>query len=201
MIAGVILAGGRSSRMGGQDKARANLGGDHLLGRAIANLRPQVGPLAISSNESLGDAAGGLSVLPDMVTGYQGPLAGIHTGLCWAAPLDGIEALATVSVDAPFIPGDFVARLTRRARESDAAIVLASSAGRRHSTCALWRVSLVADLEAFLRKGSSRRVMDFVSRIGFEVEEFEFGPGPDPFFNVNTPDDLEAARRWLGDAS
>ncbi len=201
MIAGLILAGGRSSRMGGQDKARAMLAGTHLLGRAIGTLRPQVGPLAVSSNQAIADIADGLPVLPDRVGPCQGPLAGIHAGLTWAASLEGIDAVATISVDAPFIPADFVARLARRARETGAAVVVAGSGGRPHPTCALWRVSLAPALEAFLRAGSSRRVTDFVATAGSDVEEFEAGQGPDPFFNVNAPEDLEAAKRHLGDVS
>lgn len=201
MIAGLVLAGGRSSRMGGDDKALIELAGKSLLSHSIANLAPQATPLAISSNNDLGSAAGGFPVLPDLVEGRQGPLAGIHAGLVWAKSLAGVECLVTVSVDAPFIPAGFVSQLTRRAEETEAPIVVASSSGNHHPTCALWRVSLLTRLETFLRESRSRRAMHFVSTCGFVTEDFISGLGADPFFNVNTPDDLAAARRWLGEAS
>lgn len=201
MIAGLILAGGRSTRMGGQDKARAVLDGEHLLGRAIRIMRPQVGPLAVSSNGSIADIADGLPLLQDRIEGYQGPLAGIHAALSWAESMTEVGAVASVSVDSPFVPADFAERLARRALETRARIVLSASAGRQHPTCALWHVSLLADLETFLREGSSRRVMDFVEAVGFDVEEFTVGAGPDPFFNVNTDDDLRVAQRILADMS
>ncbi|TKB83121.1 MAG: molybdenum cofactor guanylyltransferase MobA, partial [Mesorhizobium sp.] len=96
-IAGIILAGGRSSRMGGGDKTLLALGDGTLLDRIVSRLGPQVGPLALSAN---GDparfAATGLPVLADTVKGYAGPLAGILTGLEWASDTT-CQALVTAA--------------------------------------------------------------------------------------------------------
>lgn len=196
MIAGLILAGGRSSRMGGQDKSLLVLAGRTLLDRAIDRLIGQIHPLAISSNADLTAHARGLPLLPDQFPGFQGPLAGIHAGLVWAAGLPGVTHLATVSVDAPFIPGDFAARLADRHAATERPVIMASSANRRHPTCALWAVSLEATLSGFLAEGITRRVEDFARACGFAVVDFAID-GPDPFFNVNRPEDVEIAARWI----
>ena len=105
---GLVLAGGRSTRMLGQDKAFILLAGQTLLARAIARLTPQVDALAINSNsprENLN--AYGVPVIPDLMPGYQGPLAGIQAGLS-AYPNDYV---LTVAVDLPFLPQDLAQRL------------------------------------------------------------------------------------------
>jgi len=194
MIAGLILAGGRSSRMGGRDKALAVLAGRTLLAHAIDLLDPQVAALAVSANGDI--ETGSLPVLKDLVPGFQGPLAGLHAGMAWASTLAGVDRLATVSVDAPFLPSDLVARLSIRMDADGSPIALSASAGRSHPTCALWELSLLPDLERFLREHESRRVMDFIGSVPHSTEAFAFD-GIDPFFNVNTQDDLALAARRL----
>jgi len=194
MIAGLILAGGRSSRMGGINKAFAELGGTTLIARSIDRLRPQVSQLAVNSNSGAGTFdASGLLLLPDVFPGYAGPLAGIHAGLAWAASLVGVTHLATVSVDAPFVPLDLVERL---AAEDPRLVAVARSGGRLHPTCALWPVETVASIDAFLHKGETRRVMTFIEQTGYRAVDFDAEPF-DPFFNVNTPDDLAVAAAIL----
>lgn len=195
MIAGVILAGGRSSRMGGRDKALVELGGQSLLDRLSARFSPQVFALAVNSNAELGDKGGGLPVLPDRFAGFPGPLAGIHAGLCWAATLPAVTHLATASVDTPFLPADFVAKLASAFADA-AAVALARSAGRLHPTCALWPVALRASLDAFLEAGMSRKVMSFAEAAGYVAVDFPAIPF-DPFFNINTPEDLATAAAFL----
>ncbi len=191
MIAGVILAGGRSSRMGGRDKALIELGGQSLLGRLSARFSPQVDALAINTNAALDEEARGHKLLPDRFAGFPGPLAGIHAGLCWAATLPAVTHLATASVDTPFLPADFVARLASACADG-APVALARSEGRLHPTCALWPVALRARLEAFLEEGTSRKVMTFAEIAGYVAVDFPAVPF-DPFFNVNTPEDLAKA--------
>ncbi|TIM25805.1 MAG: molybdenum cofactor guanylyltransferase MobA, partial [Mesorhizobium sp.] len=108
-IAGIILAGGQSRRMGGGDKSLLALGGRRVLDHVVARLAPQVGPLALSAN---GDptrfAKFGLPVLADTVEGYAGPLAGILAGLEWASM--ACSVVVTVAGDTPFFPEDVVGR-------------------------------------------------------------------------------------------
>ena len=196
MIAGVILAGGRSTRMGGGDKTLLPLAGRPMLAHVVDRLAPQVDALALSAN---GDparfAAFGLPVLPDGVPGQPGPLAGILAGMDWAAGL-GAEALVTTPGDAPFLPPDLVAALraaAERARLPAACIVTDDGDGpRRHPATALWPVAARAPLRAALAAGL-RRVGEWADTLGCAA-------APMPacgFVNVNTPADLAAAEARL----
>jgi molybdopterin-guanine dinucleotide biosynthesis protein A len=199
---GVILAGGRAERMGGADKALLPLGGATLLAHVTARLAPQCGPLALSAN---GDparfAALGLPVLPDRlpadVAAFPGPLAGLLAGMDWAAAL-GRTCLVTAAADTPFLPVDLVLRL-RAAGGPDGPAVAASPDGegrlRRHPTFGLWPVALRDDLRAVLAAGE-RKLGLWADRQGARIAAFPADPD-DPFFNVNTPEDLARAGAML----
>lgn len=198
-VAGVVLAGGLSRRMGGGDKPLLEVGGVAMLSRVIERLRPQVGALALNAN---GDPARfahyALPVLADPVEGFAGPLAGVLAGLRWAAsegsgkdPEQGAAPryIVSVAADTPFFPRDLVARLLRAAEGADR-IVLAQSHGRVHPVFGLWPLALADDLDAFLRRGHTRKVLAFVdmhenARCDFPVAGTQ--ADADPFFNVNTP--------------
>ncbi|AZO23802.1 molybdenum cofactor guanylyltransferase MobA [Mesorhizobium sp. M1E.F.Ca.ET.045.02.1.1] len=201
-VAGIILAGGRSRRMGGGDKPLLSLGKARLIDHVAARLKPQVGTLALNAN---GDparfAAMNLPVLADTVPGHAGPLAGILTGLEWAAENAACQSLVSAAGDTPFFPGDLVERLTAAARERPGAIAVASSDDRWHPTFALWPLGLSDALRHFLIDEDNRRVSAFMERHGFVQVEFPMieaeGQRIDPFFNINTPDDLAQAERLL----
>ncbi|WP_428390858.1 molybdenum cofactor guanylyltransferase MobA [Lichenicoccus sp.] len=188
MIAGLILAGGKGLRMGGLDKPLLRLGDRALLDILADRLAPQVGPVAISAN---GDprrfAAASLSVLSDDVPD-QGPLAGVLTGLRWAAA-QGCTALLTVPGDTPFIPSDLAVRLWPPA-------ATARSGGRTHHAVALWPVGCGDALKAYLDGSGSRSVARFARALPSRAIDFPVGGAIDPFFNINTPDDLLTARAW-----
>ncbi|MBX3566967.1 MAG: molybdenum cofactor guanylyltransferase MobA [Rhizobiaceae bacterium] len=200
LAAGVILCGGRSSRMGGGDKTLLRLGDATLLDHIVARLRTQLTHLAVNAN---GDpqrfAAFGLPVLADTRGGFAGPLAGVLAALDWAATL-GCGHVLTVPGDAPFIPATLVARLAEGA-DADHVVAVAASAGRRHPVAALWPVAMAGDLAAFLDDQPSRRVNDFLAL--HPVREVAFDPVRvgaaeiDPFFNINSSDDLAEARRMI----
>lgn len=198
-IAGIILAGGRSSRMGGAEKAFLAPGGQPLVARAIERLRPQVERLAVNAN---GDparfAALGVPVVADTVPGFAGPLAGILAGMRWAASR-GCEAVATVAVDTPFFPADLVARLAAARGVEPHRPVVAESGGRLHPVFGLWPVSLADDLAAFLDAGETFKVAAFAQAHGAVAVSFDSAES-DPFFNVNRPEDLaEAEARIVGE--
>lgn len=201
---GVILAGGTALRMGGGDKALLALGGRTLLARVIARLRPQVGALAVNAN---GDPArfadAGLPVIPDAAAEptSQGPLAGVLAGLDWAAKI-GAATIVTAAADTPFLPADLVLRLQAVAAETGAPIVLAATPEgadlRAHPTFGLWPVALREDLRLALRLGE-RRMNAWAGGHGAARAAFP-AAGVDPFFNINTPQDLAAAERLLESA-
>ena len=196
-IAGILLAGGRSTRMGA-DKMRMELSGRTLLEHSAQRLRPQVEALAVSANAPLElPAFDHLPLLPDPLPGYPGPLAGILAGLGWAASLEGVTHLASAAGDTPFIPRDLVARLAAAIGDDPARIAVATSNGHRHPTCALWPLSLREDLQQFLAGGESLKVGAFIDRhspatVDFPLRQTAAGEF-DPFFNVNTPADLARA--------
>jgi molybdopterin-guanine dinucleotide biosynthesis protein A len=197
---GVILAGGQARRMGGGDKPLRMLGGAPILRRVVLRFAPQVERLALNAN---GDPARfadyGLEVLPDSLEGHPGPLAGVLAGLDWAAA-EGAEDIVTVAADTPFFPEDLLAQLWRGRARADMPIALAASrdaAGKlhRHPTFGLWPVALRDDLRAAL-VGGLRKVVQWTDAHGAATVEFS-ASGRDPFFNVNTPEDLAAAEDML----
>lgn len=195
-IPAVILAGGRSRRMGGGDKCLLALGGRPVLTHVIARIRPQVAALALNAN---GDparfAAFDLAVLPDSVPDFAGPLAGVLAAFDWAvqvAPEAG--HVLTVPADTPFLPRDLVARLAA-AIDATHDTALAESGGRLHPVVGLWPLARRDALRLALEEGL-RKVEDWTGRLAAARITFDAVP-VDPFFNVNDPDDLAAATRLL----
>ncbi len=184
-IFGVILAGGQGVRMGGVDKATILLGGQSLIARVAARLEPQVERLAVSGRQ----AHLGLPVLTDAVA--VGPLSGVLAGVRWAAGM-GADAVVTVPVDGPFVPGDLVPRLWLA---GDGGVAIAQSGGRAHPTFALWPVGVADALEVFLGSGVKARVLDFAALQGAVMAEFSEDGS---FANLNTPDDLARAEQAIG---
>ena len=188
--AGLVLAGGRARRMGGVDKALVDFDGEPLGARVCRRFRPQVSALAVAGAMRPGFPAE-VAWLDDGAFAGLGPLAGILAGLRWAAGR-GAMNLATVPVDVPFLPPDLAERLATTDRLAFAAV-----AGRTHWAIGRWPVDLADALQAHLAGARDRSVRGFADVCGFG--EVAFGPG-DPFFNVNTPEDLDEARRRSGAA-
>lgn len=197
-VAGVLLAGGLSRRMGGGDKCLQLLGGRTILARIVATIRPQVDVLAINAN---GDperfAEYDLPVVSDSVVGNVGPLAGILTGMDWAADhqLD-FPWIATVPTDAPFLPENLVDCLRMGVRDLKKDMACAASGGRHHPVCGLWPVRLRHDLRAAIVNEDVRKVDVWTGRYSLSIAEFSAEPY-DPFFNTNRPEDLSQAETML----
>ena len=193
---GVILAGGLASRMGGGDKGLLSLGNGFVLDHVLYRLRPQVGNIALNANgSSKRFSMFDLPIIPDSISGYPGPLAGVLAGLDWAAG-KGAERIITVAADTPFFTDDLTHVLSEACKIQNMPIALAatqSATGRvfRHPTFGLWPVSLRHDLRAALELGI-RKVNVWADKHGAAEAIFTTALF-DPFFNINTPEDLKKA--------
>jgi len=202
-VCGVLLAGGQSRRMGGGDKTLRELGGRPLLAHVIERAAPQVDALVINAN---GDPARfeafGLPVAPDVVEDFAGPLAGVLTGMDWAAAnLPDCPWVVTFACDAPFLPRELVDRFLTVVRQDDADMACAASQGRSHPVFGLWPLDLREELRGAMLQEDIRKVDVWTARHRLATVPFEllYTPkGPvDPFFNANHPEDLAEAERLL----
>lgn len=196
-VVGLVLAGGRASRMGGTDKCLLTLAGRPILAHLVERLRPQVRRIVLNANGDLGRFSGfGLPVASDTVEGFAGPLAGVLTGLEWAAAkAPDCPWVLSVAGDGPFVPRDLVARLLSQA-EAGAEIVSVSSAGNPNPVIALWPVALAPALRHALVEEKLAKVDAFAQRYRLALVDWPDRP-VDPFFNANSPDDLAEAERLL----
>jgi molybdopterin-guanine dinucleotide biosynthesis protein A len=186
--------------MGGRDKGLEVVGGRPLLAHVVERLRPQVDLMALNANGDPGRFAGfGLEVVADASQERPGPLAGVLAGMDWAAAR-GAERVVSVAWDTPFFPLDLVARLEGAAEEEETSFAMAMTPDperglARQPTFGLWDVGRREELRAALEEGV-RKIVAFTeprgcARVVFSAEPFN------PFFNVNTSEDLaEAERLW-----
>ncbi|NBU58681.1 MAG: molybdenum cofactor guanylyltransferase [Betaproteobacteria bacterium] len=190
-VTGLVLAGGEGRRMGGVDKGLLLLGGQPLVARVAARLRPQVDKLLLSANRNLdGYRRLGFEPLVDTVDDgarTAGPLAGVLAGLDACAT----DWIVTAPCDSPELPDDLVNRLLGGAEASGARAALATTDGGAHPVFMLLRRELAADLRDFL-EGGGRRIRDWQNRVDAVTVHF---PDDAAFANINTPDDLARRHR------
>jgi molybdenum cofactor guanylyltransferase len=193
-VVGIILAGGLAKRMGGGDKCLLPLAGKTLLQRTIERAQPQVSQLLLNANgNSLRFARTRLPVVADLFSNNLGPLAGIHAGLSWMqtkAPTK--EWLISFASDTPFFPMDLADTLLQHALATSAKLAVATSKEHVHPVFALWHVSLLEPIATQLSTAEIPRLQDWMKahshiEIDFTAESY------DPFFNINSPQDLYAA--------
>jgi molybdopterin-guanine dinucleotide biosynthesis protein A len=192
---GLILAGGLARRMGGGDKGLIKIGGETILDRALSRMKPQCSRMIINAN---GDpsrfAFTGLPVVPDDIPDFAGPLAGILAGLDWAAKnAPEVEYVASAPGDCPFLPRDLVTRLEEVRSKEGNPLACAKSGDWRHPVVGLWPVALRADLRHALIEENLHKIEIWTARHGVAIAEWPDQP-VDPFFNANTPEDVERAQ-------
>ena len=189
-IIGAVIAGGKSLRMGGDEKAFLHLAGKGILDLVVGRFEPQVDQLVINAN---GDAARfsefELDVVSDVLTNLKTPLAGLHAALNFTAK-NGGDILVTCPSDTPFLPIDISTQLIAAVQSSGAAI--AASGEQQHYIIGAWKVGLLDDLEKAISRDSLFRVKDWCKHVSAPVVHWPRTPF-DPFFNVNTREDLSEA--------
>ena len=201
-IVGVILAGGLSRRMGGQAKALMPLAGQPMIAHVIERIRTSVDACILNVNgDNSAYAQFGLPIVADAFGDYAGPLAGLLSGMIWAAE-HSPEArhVVTAPCDTPFLPENYVGALVEATAGDSGTIVIAASAGRSHFASGLWPVALADRLAAYLTAGG-RRTQTWIEQnpnrnVTFPLID-DGRSGFDPFFNVNTPEDLRAVESFV----
>jgi molybdopterin-guanine dinucleotide biosynthesis protein A len=184
-VTGVILAGGRASRMGGRDKGLIELQGRPLLAHVIQALSPQVNRLLINANRNLARYRRfGYPVIPDSLPDHPGPLAGMLAAL---QQCDS-EYLLSVPCDSPRLPADLCARLLSAIQETDAEVACVYDGDRLHPVFALLRRRLCMPLEAALAQGERAVYRWFNSR---RLVQVDFSDCAERFANINTAQDLQ----------
>jgi molybdopterin-guanine dinucleotide biosynthesis protein A len=198
-MVGVVIAGGKGLRLGG-DKPLHAFGGATLLETVIERMKPQVEDLAVNVpsvalSQYRARLGSGFELLSDHEPGDIGPLAGILAGLDWAERR-GASWLATFPSDTPFLPRNLVARLLASSRSSGP--VAAHDGDQLHGLCAVWPVRLRQALQDAVRNEKLRSLHRAIARLG--GAECAFEGGAVDFMNVNTPEDLREAERILANS-
>lgn len=186
-LLGVILAGGKSRRMDGQDKYCLPFGENTLFSHIADRLGPQVDKLIINANKPANFKR--YEVVPDEKSNL-GPIGGLYSALKYASQ-NGYKKIVTVPCDTPFIPGNFVEKLVGC---EESRCVVASSLSRIHPVLALWDISVIDDVMTSIEHGE-RKLMTLLK--GMDHGVCQWAEGPDPFFNINTPEDLKIAESRL----
>jgi molybdopterin-guanine dinucleotide biosynthesis protein A len=195
---GLVLAGGLARRMGGGDKVLIRIGNETILQRTLTRLTPQVSGVVLNAN---GDPARfamfGLPIVADSVPDFAGPLAGILAGLDWvAANRSDTEWIVSVPGDCPFLPRDLVARLHAARIDGKKPLACAHSGDWRHPVAGVWPVALRDDLRHAVVEEGLRKIEVWTGRYGIALADWPTEP-VDPFFNVNTPEDVEKATKLV----
>ena len=185
-ITGLILAGGRGSRMGSVDKGLQPFKGTPMVAHVLARFQPQVDEILINANRSIDEySAFGYRVIADAIDGFAGPLAGLHIGMTHAThPL-----VATVPCDSPFLPLDLIARLSNAMQKSNADLAVAKTFNQPHPVFCLVKTNLAPHLEAFLQSGQ-RKIDKWYATLN--VVEVAFDDEEAAFSNINTVEELKS---------
>jgi molybdopterin-guanine dinucleotide biosynthesis protein A len=186
---GLILAGGQGRRMGSVDKGLQPLQGRPMIQHVIERLVPQVDSLLINANQNLKRYAEfGCRVVPDRISGFAGPLAGLDAGLnATDAPL-----IVTVPCDSPFLPHDLVARLATARETVDADIAVARTGSQPHPVFAMVCNRVRSHLADFLARGERKIDLWYAS---LSVVEVSFDDEANAFANINTRAELAEHER------
>ncbi len=185
-ITGLILAGGRGSRMGSVDKGLQFFKSKPMVAHVLTRIQPQVDEILINANRSIAEyAAFGHRVIPDAIDGFAGPLAGLHIGMTHAAhPL-----VATVPCDSPFLPLDLIAQLSAAMQKSNTDLAVAKTFDQPHPVFCLVKTSLAPHLQTFLESGQ-RKIDKWYATL--KIVEVQFDDEEAAFSNINTIDELKS---------
>ena len=196
-ILGAILAGGQSKRMG-KDKLFLKLNNKMLIEYTIDKVKKYLKNVIIITNQKNEFfLKKNLITVEDCIKGQLGPLVGILTAMKWAKQnLKECSWIATFPCDTPFFPETIIQKFIEKSKKKDSLLLCASSHGRKHNIFGLWSIELYEKLQDDLINNKIRKVQDWIEKNKITNVEFNFEEY-DPFFNINTLDDLEAAKKII----
>jgi len=194
-ILGAILAGGQSKRMG-KDKLFLELDNKKLIEHTIDKVKKYLKKVIIITNQDNEFfSKNNLTTVKDTIEGQLGPLVGILTAMKWAKEnLSKCSWIATFPCDTPFFPESIIKRFIEESEKKESLILCASSHGRKHNIFGLWSLDLYEKLKDDLINKKVRKVQDWTEKNKIKNLEFKF-KDYDPFFNINTEEDLEFAKK------
>ena len=194
-ILGAILAGGQSKRMG-KDKLFLELNNIKLIEHTIDKVKKYLKEVIIITNQDNEFfSKNNLTTVKDCVGGQLGPLVGILTAMKWAkGNLNKCSWIATFPCDTPFFPENIIKSFIEESKKKESLILCASSHGRKHNIFGLWSLDLYDKLKNDLINKKIRKVQDWTEKNKIKNLEFKF-KDYDPFFNINTEEDLEFAKK------
>ena len=196
-ILGIILAGGKSSRFG-EDKSIAKLGDKTLLDHTIDKIEKEfTETLVISNNKEFNFKNHKIHVVEDCIEGQLGPLVGILTAMKWViSNKKNYKWIASFPCDTPFFDIKLISELKIKVKETSKKLIFLNSNKKRHNIFGLWSLGLYEKLESALNRGD-RKVELWANEIGVKTIDFEHENNKDPFFNINTEEELEIAKKLL----
>jgi len=194
-ILGAILAGGQSKRMG-KDKLFLEFNNKKLIEHTIDKVKKYLKKVIIITNQDNEFfSKNNLITVKDCIEGQLGPLVGILTAMKWAKEnLNKCSWIATFPCDTPFFPESIIKSFIEESKKKESLILCASSHGRKHNIFGLWSLDLYDKLKDDLINKKVRKVQDWTEKNKIKNLEFTF-KDYDPFFNINTEEDLEFAKK------
>lgn len=195
--AGVILAGGQSSRMGVMRKALVELKGQPLLKYVTDRLEVHLKPLLLSCESETSDFDDfDLTIVPDLLPGFRGPLMGLYSALEHLTINECSSGLLLCPCDAPFIPHDLVRKLVDADQGGSGKVTAVSYKGVLQPTFSLWQNHHLGAVRNAVVEQGRGSLKHLLTSLPHEIVEWQV-MHPSPFFNINTPEDLKSAEQWL----
>ena len=188
----VILAGGESKRFGGGFKTLSKINGKSIFIRILEKLKKNEIEILINANQNHEEfQKSKLPIIKDKKEGFLGPLAGIHSSISWCLKeYKDKEWIFTVPSDTPFLPENLLDKFCNKL-EQNIEILVARSNNKVHPVISMWNVNLLNSLEKELSQ-KNRKIMTWVEKHNFDYVDFDYKIF-DPFFNINTINDLKRA--------
>tara|TARA_Y100000590_G_scaffold149614_1_gene171882 strand:+ start:1116 stop:1727 length:612 start_codon:yes stop_codon:yes gene_type:complete len=192
-ILGVVLAGGKSKRFG-VDKSRIKLKGKTLIEHTLDKIKSKFNTIIIVSNN---ENYKGYTTIKDCIDGQLGPLAGVLSAMKWIKKNNyAYNWIATFPCDTPFFNNSLINKFIEASNLNDSLLYFAKSAEKRHNIFGLWSLKLIEDLEKDIVENNYRKVENWANKIGVKTINISYNE-IDPFFNINTKEDLAEAEKIL----